>query len=805
MADMAHESMRSPPPVNTADRYDYPSARDQQSATQKRAAQYHSDSEAQNQNQPRPQASSISDGYNSDNNRFQRTQPTINAAVASAFDQAESSNTLPPEVLSQITSQITQNVIQQLQATSLGTFPVSSNTPFPTAPPPAAAPVPASPSTHSGGSPHLAQRNVYTPPSPQRSDERVPQSPTSTSPSKFARPAHERSSPPLERKTASPLSQSSRTSTAYQDHQRERSQERMRDRRNVSQERRRDERRDRSQEARRDFNQERKRKDAREPSQVRKREGQRDASQSRRESEGRPRGPTRLGTSDGETTVEKIWGQLFDEHGHPTMRLGSFLRGLAVHIIEDYEPAHSLVITPQKMQKYYADTRIGSELYPWHHVFDDDTSSISRLYRQVEAQHHLVQEQYDQRPDIPGLTPVGFERWVTLLLQAHPDQEFERLAKALKEMPINNPDNKGERFPKEISRRLFPKGTDHQVRQKMEKAMVEHCHISRPQGSQHANARSSSAHRPTSTHRSSDASTTTGPPPPASGSIPERERQPYAGSAASSTTSDVIEEDEDNMATPQPPIERERKPYSVQPGGGGKSHAEPVGRPPAASCPPPPAAKLGRSTSSASATRPYFEPPMSSTPTGSRPIPMKSHRMSNAPLPSSMADGTLPIPAEGAGSYTAPSPSFMHPRTNSIAQGTGQGPAPPPAGLSRRTTRNRSPSANVNGFHRSENDVSAFPPYGSSYPGDIEGEGQRKAYRDSYDPSRMPTYEAGRGRYGYPPQEAPAGYGRNPGHHSVAAGMEEDYYRGGNGGRPPGGAPMGSGYEYNQPYPPSYR
>lgn len=47
----------------------------------------------------------------------------------------------------------------------------------------------------------------------------------------------------------------------------------------------------------------------------------------------RPKGPTRLSTSKEETTLEKIWGQLFDEDGHSTKRLGQFLRGLAVHIV----------------------------------------------------------------------------------------------------------------------------------------------------------------------------------------------------------------------------------------------------------------------------------------------------------------------------------------------------------------------------------------------------------------------------------------------------------------------------------------
>ena len=47
----------------------------------------------------------------------------------------------------------------------------------------------------------------------------------------------------------------------------------------------------------------------------------------------RPKGPTRLSTGRDETTLEKIWGQLFDEESNPTPRLGQFLRGLAMHIV----------------------------------------------------------------------------------------------------------------------------------------------------------------------------------------------------------------------------------------------------------------------------------------------------------------------------------------------------------------------------------------------------------------------------------------------------------------------------------------
>ena len=38
--------------------------------------------------------------------------------------------------------------------------------------------------------------------------------------------------------------------------------------------------------------------------------------------------------------------------------------------IEDYEPRHSIVITPTKMVKYYDDVKLSNELYPWPSTFD---------------------------------------------------------------------------------------------------------------------------------------------------------------------------------------------------------------------------------------------------------------------------------------------------------------------------------------------------------------------------------------------------------------------------------------------------
>ncbi|KAF7113800.1 hypothetical protein CNMCM5793_004855 [Aspergillus hiratsukae] len=189
--------------------------------------------------------------------------------------------------------------------------------------------------------------------------------------------------------------------------------------------------------------------------------------------EARPRPPLR------DTTLEKIWGKLFED-GRPTKRLGQLLRGIAVHLIEDYPPGNTIVVIPEKLQKFYQDTKVPSDLYPWQDIFDDHTSSISRLFREVEAEHHLIQAQLNERPDIPSLTPRGFERWATLMIRAHPDKEHKRLQKAVLNMPINNPDNRQERFPKEIPRWLFPEAPDLTIRDDLDKFISKHCGVTLP-------------------------------------------------------------------------------------------------------------------------------------------------------------------------------------------------------------------------------------------------------------------------------------------------------------------------------------
>lgn len=172
-----------------------------------------------------------------------------------------------------------------------------------------------------------------------------------------------------------------------------------------------------------------------------------------------------------------------------------------------------------------------------------------------------MQNKLNERPDIPGLTPRGFERWATLMIRAHPEKEYERLKKAVLNMPISNPDNKKERFPKEIPRRLFPETPVFAVREEVDQFIMKHCGVDLPPIT-NEEIKQAAAHK----HKPSTSSSTSGKE--ASSSFTERERKPYQASV--SAVED--EEDEDREISPQP-IERQRKPYTAQPGGG-KNYAE---------------------------------------------------------------------------------------------------------------------------------------------------------------------------------------------------------------------------------------
>lgn len=258
----------------------------------------------------------------------------------------------------------------------------------------------------------------------------------------------------------------------------------------------------------------------------------------------RPR-PARVPSTVEETTLEKIWKPLFEHDGKPTPRLGQLLRGLAKHLIEDCEPKQSIIITPGKLANFFRAARVSDESYPWNAIFGRSltNASISRLFRDLRCQHHLVQLNDYDIPAIPGLTPQGFDTFMTILIQAHPDREFERLSNALRHMPISNADDSKERFPKELSRRLFPRRDDLEQQQRLYAALSADPAIPLPNKN------------------------TMPPPPPtkppsmqhSSNTLGERGRSSYDFSFSAVDDEDIM---------PQVPIERARKPYYAREGGG---------------------------------------------------------------------------------------------------------------------------------------------------------------------------------------------------------------------------------------------
>ncbi|KAL4893205.1 hypothetical protein BDV59DRAFT_178638 [Aspergillus ambiguus] len=630
------------------------------------------------QPQPQPQSTPVPSSSSSqfpdpprDQPTWQPTQPPppssdgrINEAVSSAFDKANPSAYLSPEVLSQITA----TVIQQLKETGLENL---QNDQYQSAPPPPRPPKqwnpPPAPYSEATPSPSSAVPNPGPPPPNIVHDAAEYPPPTSASAYSSSPRVYPRPSPAPSERRESPASHASDQS------------QRM---------------------------------------------------------ESRPKAPPRDATVMELTTLEKIWGKLFED-GKPTERLGQFLRGIAVHLIEDYPPENTIVIVPEKLQKFYEDTKITSDPYPWHDIFDDRTSSISRLFRDIEAEHHLVQNKLNERPDIPGLTPRGFERWATLMIQAHPEKEYERFQNAVLNLPISNPDNKKERFPKEIPRRLFPETPDLPLREDLDQFIMKHCGVDLPPITDEEIKRVAVQRHNISTGSTASAAES-GP------SFTDRERKSYHASVSA-----VVDDDDDeDKEIPSRPIERQRKPYTAQPGmgkvyeGPGKSMH-----------------RRANSSSAGSASR-------------------------DVPLSSSAPRGTEPYAEDS-----------FYPRAGT---GSTQRPAKP-------IGRSRSPSRGASDYRHSESDLlghNGGPRYGGSssgdyyytsgssntpnLSGDILEDGRR--YREVEREPDEPLYESLRERE---KEREKSKYRDHLPQRSTWAG-EEDYYRGMLGGQ--GGGPVGGGY-----------
>ncbi|KAK5175179.1 uncharacterized protein LTR77_000316 [Saxophila tyrrhenica] len=535
----------------------------------------------------------------------QQRQPikdAINHAASNVFEHSPEANQMSPEFINQltaqVTAQVTEQVLRNLQSAA-GTTPKPSTyanqTPYPPPPPPP-------PPTRQPRSPTQDSTDFesarYTPPTPDRSQhERAyasssPEPPLSDVGSSFSRGSRESTSSYRAAPTPKPVerrsSKSSRRNSYLNRRQSDYDDEREAPRRQDSM--------------------------SEETAQDKARRGSYESQRSYDGAPGSRARPVRLPSDIEETPLEKFWQPLF-ENGNPTMRLGQFLRGLAMHIIEDYEPKGSIVITPAKMLQFLSETKIEDEQYPWDAIFGGKLLplSISKMFQKLLCQHHYVQERIDSTPSIPALTPLGFETFMTCLIQAHPDIEYERFAKAVRDMPISNADNKTERFPKELSRRLFPPTTNIQAQQRLISSLT---------------------HEPRLLSTLNVASAMPPPPssaPPNQSSFNERERMPYSSSSQQSNAFD-----DDDLSGPQPvQIERERKPYTAREGAG-KVYGSEDARPPPSFKPEGSTGNRTGRTNSGVPPHAMFNNGGTSDPMN---IPSRPHRMSTPGVPPPNSNG----------------------------------------------------------------------------------------------------------------------------------------------------------------------
>ncbi|TVY73342.1 hypothetical protein LSUE1_G008512, partial [Lachnellula suecica] len=286
-----------------------------------------------------------------------------------------------------------------------------------------------------------------------------------------------------------------------------------------------------------------------------------------REPRARPSASGRTYSTTELSTIDQKWGRLFDSAGIPTQRLGDILRGLANHMIEDFYPKKSIVVTPVKMAAYYQTYTLDKEPHPLFSIFRAQSNEqISSLYQDLGCQHFLVQEDPREKPIVPALTPLGFAHWMTINILAYPEEESRRLEKVVLALPIDADgemvDGKPERLPKQISRHLLPDRADKESRKVLDNAIADFLEdlgttqrrkgsLTSPSLSRHSSSSQSRTRTvPVEIHQAKTS-------PKSSKAQPiERERKPYGGAPSDSSTEETIK------------IERDRQPYAAQPGNG---------------------------------------------------------------------------------------------------------------------------------------------------------------------------------------------------------------------------------------------
>lgn len=98
--------------------------------------------------------------------------------------------------------------------------------------------------------------------------------------------------------------------------------------------------------------------------------------------------------------------------------------------------------------------------------------TLMQIYDDLDCEHGIVHDESHPSPIVPGLTPAGFARWITIFITAYPASEVPRLQEAVERFsPMYNVDDPKTRFPSNIPRELFPQQGDEEAQEKIEGAL----------------------------------------------------------------------------------------------------------------------------------------------------------------------------------------------------------------------------------------------------------------------------------------------------------------------------------------------
>ncbi|KAI5285142.1 hypothetical protein KEM54_000791 [Ascosphaera aggregata] len=181
--------------------------------------------------------------------------------------------------------------------------------------------------------------------------------------------------------------------------------------------------------------------------------------------------------------IASKYGLLFDNLGRPTTRWDELVRGIADYIVLHYPPENSL-LTPEKLAHFYArKTAAADAAWSWSVMFSpnpDNYRRLERLYQELAVECYEVPTEPHSRVNAPAMTHRGFQRWLTLMVEAFPDQEHERLNKVMATMEIYHPSDKSERYPSRLPRILLPQRPNPDAHKLVRYAMFEHFNLTIP-------------------------------------------------------------------------------------------------------------------------------------------------------------------------------------------------------------------------------------------------------------------------------------------------------------------------------------